>query len=242
MAVSRSTRPTEIASLRPGVSASFSEAAFLRAIEEQFDVLAARPVYEAFKRGVDFAVACVALAILMPLFAFVALLIKLESAGPVFYRQERLGRGSRPFFMFKFRSMYTCDVEIPPELLRLNESTGPLFKMRDDPRVTKIGRFIRRTSVDELPQLINVLLGQMSLVGPRPPLPRELAGFDRVQRLRLRVLPGITGPWQVSGRSSLPFEEMVRLDLEYIEERSLLLDLRLLLRTVPTVLFGDGAY
>jgi lipopolysaccharide/colanic/teichoic acid biosynthesis glycosyltransferase len=228
--------------LEAGVTSGLLESSAFGHLAEQSDVLATRHVYEAAKRGFDFVLALIGLVLLTPLFAAVALLIKLESEGPVFYMQERLGKGAKPFLMFKFRSMYTCDVEIPPELLKLNESTGPLFKMRNDPRVTKIGRFIRRTSIDELPQLINVLLGQMSLVGPRPPLPRELVGFDRVQRLRLRVVPGVTGPWQVSGRSALPFEEMVRLDLEYIESRSLLLDLKLLLRTVPTVLFGDGAY
>ncbi len=242
MAVSRRSRPTAIVPLEGSVTSGLLESSAFGHLAEQSDVLATRHVYEAAKRVFDFALALIGLGLLTPLFAVVALLIKLESEGPVFYRQERLGKGAKPFFMFKFRSMYTCDVEIPPELLKLNESTGPLFKMRNDPRVTRTGRFIRRTSIDELPQLINVLLGQMSLVGPRPPLPRELAGFDRVQRLRLRVVPGVTGPWQVSGRSSLPFEEMVRLDLEYIDERSLLLDLKLLLRTVPTVLFGDGAY
>ncbi len=201
-----------------------------------------RRLYNASKRAMDIAVSLLALIVLSPLFAATALLIQLTSSGGVFYRQERMGKGSRPFQMLKFRSMYDRDVDVPPELLLRNESTGPLFKIKNDPRVTPIGRFIRKMSIDELPQLINVLKGEMSLVGPRPPLPRELAGYEVAQLLRLRVTPGITGPWQVGGRSKLTFEDMVRLDLQYIEDRSLLLDIKLLALTVPTVLLGDGAY
>jgi lipopolysaccharide/colanic/teichoic acid biosynthesis glycosyltransferase len=201
-----------------------------------------RPFYNASKRAMDIVVSLAALIALLPLFAVTAILIRLTSAGSVFYRQERMGKGSRPFQMLKFRSMYERNVDIPPELMLRNESTGPLFKIKNDPRVTPIGRFIRKTSIDELPQLINVLRGEMSLVGPRPPMPRELAGFEVAQLLRLRVTPGITGPWQVGGRSKLTFDDMVRLDLQYIEDRSLLLDIKLLALTVPTVLLGDGAY
>jgi lipopolysaccharide/colanic/teichoic acid biosynthesis glycosyltransferase len=201
-----------------------------------------RPVYEFTKRAVDILLSFVALTALTPVFLAVALAIKLDSRGPVFYRQTRMGKDAKPFTMLKFRSMFHRPIDLPPELLAHNESNGPLFKMRNDPRVTRVGRLIRRASIDELPQLINVLWGHMSLVGPRPPLPREFEGFETVQRLRLRVVPGVTGPWQVSGRSNLPFEEMVRLDLGYIERRSLLLDLKLLLLTVPTVLLGRGAY
>jgi lipopolysaccharide/colanic/teichoic acid biosynthesis glycosyltransferase len=143
--------------------------------------------------------------------------------------------------MLKFRSMLqNCD--LPAELIARNETTGPLFKMRDDPRITRVGRWLRRTSLDEVPQLLNILAGSMSLVGPRPPLPRELAGYGEVQRQRLRVLPGLTGLWQVSGRSNLPFEEMVQLDLRYIERRSLLFDVMIILKTVPCVLLAKGAY
>jgi lipopolysaccharide/colanic/teichoic acid biosynthesis glycosyltransferase len=166
----------------------------------------------------------------------------LESRGPVFFKQERLGKATRRFTMIKFRSMYIDGEERIKDLVALNEATGPLFKMRRDPRITRVGRILRRTSLDELPQLFNVLLGTMSIVGPRPPLPRELAGFDEIQRARLRVLPGLTGLWQVSGRSDLPFEEMVRLDMEYIEKRSLVLDLRIIAMTVPSVVLGVGAY
>ncbi len=201
-----------------------------------------RPMYDASKRAIDIVLAFGAVIALAPLLLVFAVLIKLDSPGPVFFRQERLGRWARPFTMLKFRSMYCREVDVAPELLAMNESSGPLFKLRHDPRVTRTGRFIRKTSIDELPQLLNVLMGQMSLVGPRPPMARELAGYSEVQRLRLRVMPGITGPWQVNGRSSLPFEEMVRLDLRYIEQRSLLNDAVLLLKTVPTVLLRRGAY
>jgi lipopolysaccharide/colanic/teichoic acid biosynthesis glycosyltransferase len=202
----------------------------------------ARPLYSLTKRVLDIVVSLAALIALLPLFIVTAILIRLDSRGSVFYRQERMGKDARPFHMLKFRSMYERDVDIPSELLARNESTGPLFKIKDDPRVTRVGRLIRKTSIDELPQLINVLLGQMTLVGPRPPLPRELAGYEVAQLLRLRVTPGVTGPWQVGGRSKLSFDDMVRLDLQYIEDRSLLLDLKLLVLTVPTVLLGDGAY
>jgi lipopolysaccharide/colanic/teichoic acid biosynthesis glycosyltransferase len=201
-----------------------------------------RRLYHIAKRAMDVVVSLMALVVLLPLFAVTALLIRLDSKGGVFYRQERLGKDAKPFYMMKFRSMYQRDIDIPPELLLRNESTGPLFKIKNDPRVTRVGRVIRKTSIDELPQLINVLKGEMSLVGPRPPMQREMAGYEVAQLLRLRVTPGVTGPWQVGGRSKLTFDEMVRLDLEYIEDRSLLLDCKLLALTGPTVLKGDGAY
>ena len=201
-----------------------------------------RRLYHLCKRAMDIIVSLAALIVLLPVFAITALLIRLDSKGGVFYRQERLGKDAKPFFILKFRSMHQRDIDIPPELLLRNESTGPLFKIKNDPRVTRIGRIIRKTSIDEMPQLINVLKGEMTLVGPRPPMPRELAGYEVAQLLRLRVTPGVTGPWQVSGRSKLTFDDMVRLDLQYIEDRSLLLDCKLLALTVPTVLKGDGAY
>ncbi len=172
----------------------------------------------------------------------IAALIKLDSRGPIFYKQERLGKDLQPFPMIKFRTMRVNSDVIPVDLLKSNESTGPLFKMRDDPRITRVGRLLRRASLDELPQLFNVLLGQMSIVGPRPPLERELAGFEQIQRARLQVTPGLTGLWQVSGRSNLPFEDMVRLDLAYIKNRSLLFDLKLIVMTIPCVVTGRGAY
>ena len=212
------------------------------ALAPEMWVLEPRTLYSFSKRALDIVIALAALMALLPLFLVTAVLIRLDSSGGVFYRQERMGKDAKPFRMLKFRSMYDRNVDVPPELMLRNESTGPLFKIKDDPRVTRAGRFIRKTSIDELPQLINVLRGEMSLVGPRPPLPRELAGYEVAQLLRLRVTPGVTGPWQVSGRSKLTFDDMVRLDLQYIEDRSLLLDLKLLVLTVPTVLMGTGAY
>jgi exopolysaccharide biosynthesis polyprenyl glycosylphosphotransferase len=183
-------------------------------------------------------------AALIVLFAPVMLLIALavRMGGPVLYVQRRGGLYGHPFSMLKFRTMRVGADQERAALDGRNEMDGPVFKMRDDPRVTRLGRILRRTSLDELPQLFNVLAGSMSIVGPRPPLPRELNGFDNIQRARLRVLPGLTGLWQVSGRSDLPFDEMVRLDLEYIEKRSLVLDLRIMTMTVPSVLLGVGAY
>jgi exopolysaccharide biosynthesis polyprenyl glycosylphosphotransferase len=201
-----------------------------------------KPLYSLVKRVIDIAIAAAALIATLPLFIMVAILIRLDSPGSVLFRQERMGKKLQPFSMLKFRSMYSDKTELPPELLRQNETNGPLFKMRRDPRVTPVGRWLRRTSLDELPQLINILRGEMSIVGPRPPLPRELAGFDTVQRLRLRVTPGLTGLWQVSGRSELKFEEMVQLDMSYIANRSLWLDLKIMLKTVPSVLFAKGAF
>jgi exopolysaccharide biosynthesis polyprenyl glycosylphosphotransferase len=201
-----------------------------------------RRVYDLAKRALDFAIALLSVIVLSPVLLLIAIAIKLDSKGPVFFKQERLGKGTRRFTMVKFRSMYVDGDERIGELAALNEATGPLFKMRSDPRITRAGRILRRTSLDELPQLFNVLAGTMSIVGPRPPLPRELTGFDDIQRARLRVLPGLTGLWQVSGRSNLPFEEMVRLDLEYIENRSIVMDLRIIAMTVPSVVLGVGAY
>jgi exopolysaccharide biosynthesis polyprenyl glycosylphosphotransferase len=194
------------------------------------------------KRLIDISVSMTALLLLAPLFAIVALAIKLDSPGPVFFRQCRLGKGSVPFACYKFRSMYQ-DAEAQLEKLReLNEADGPIFKMRDDPRLTRIGRLLRRTSIDELPQLWNVLINDMSLVGPRPPLPVEVEQYEDWHRRRLEVVPGLTGLWQVSGRSSLSFEEMVMLDIYYIENWSLGLDLQIMLRTVPAVIATAGAY
>mgnify|MGYP003177825916 FL=1 len=178
--------------------------------------------------------------------ALLCLAIRLESPGNPIYSQIRMGRLDKdgtlhPFRMYKFRSMYADADERLEDLLDQNEVEGAMFKMRDDPRVTPIGRFIRKHSIDEFPQFVNVLLGQMSLVGPRPPLPREIPEYSERDFRRLTVKPGLTGPWQVSGRSDLSFSEMVDLDLDYIERRGLLYDLRLIARTVRVVLTGEGA-
>jgi len=174
--------------------------------------------------------------------ALLAIAIKLDSPGPVLYRQRRVGKDGVAFDMLKFRSM-CADAEGQLALLSdRNEASGPLFKIRRDPRVTRVGRILRRGSLDELPQLFNVLRREMSLVGPRPPLPGEVAKYEDWQLARLRALPGMTGLWQVSGRSEVPFNDMVRLDLHYVRNWSLGLDLEIILRTIPAVIANRGAY
>jgi lipopolysaccharide/colanic/teichoic acid biosynthesis glycosyltransferase len=172
----------------------------------------------------------------------VAVAIKTESNGPVFFSQMRVGKNGKTFRMYKFRSMCANAEERLKDLRHLNEKDGPIFKMANDPRITKIGRFIRRTSIDELPQLLNVIKGDMSIVGPRPPLQREVEQYAPHQLQRLAVKPGLTCYWQISGRSNLSFEEWVKLDLKYIEESSLTTDFKIVLKTFPVVLLGWGAY
>lgn len=186
--------------------------------------------------------ALVLLIVALPMLVL-AVLIKLDSPGPVLYRQVRIGRGGRGFDMYKFRSMFDGAEEHHEALaISVGQNKSPIFKLRQDPRVTRLGKVIRRTSLDELPQLFNVLRGDMSLVGPRPALPRELESYKPWQRARLEAVPGMTGLWQVSGRSELSFQEMSRLDLEYIEQWSLWLDCWALLRTIPAVVTGRGAF
>jgi lipopolysaccharide/colanic/teichoic acid biosynthesis glycosyltransferase len=195
------------------------------------------------KRAMDVMIAGLSLLFLSPLFALLALLIKIDSRGPVFYKSKRLGRNGRPFTFYKFRSMYVGAHEDRHKVEHLNEKTdGPVFKISSDPRTTRIGRFIRQTSLDELPQLANVLTGQMTLVGPRPPLPEEVAQYQSWHRRRLEVKPGITCLWQISGRSRLGFNEWMRLDLEYIKRQSFATDVKILLRTLPAVVSREGAY
>jgi exopolysaccharide biosynthesis polyprenyl glycosylphosphotransferase len=194
------------------------------------------------KRVLDVTLAGLGLVLLAPLWALIALAIKLDSPGPVLFRQERVGRGETRFQCLKFRSMHQDAERVVHQLLAQNEATGPLFKMRNDPRLTRVGRVLRRWSLDELPQLVNVLRGEMSLVGPRPPLPREVEQYEPWHRRRLEVAPGLTGLWQVSGRSELGFDEMVQFDIYYIENWSLGLDVRILLRTIPAVFRGRGAF
>ncbi len=205
-----------------------------------------KPSYHGAKRSgkriFDLAFASAALVVLAPVFAVVALLIKLEDRGPVFYRAERIGLDGEPFGMVKFRSMVTDADRLVDTLLAQNEGAGPLFKMKDDPRVTRVGKVMRRFSIDELPQFLNVIRGEMSVVGPRPPLRREVEAYDgRVQR-RLLVRPGVTGLWQVSGRSDLSWDESVRLDLSYVENWSMVSDVLIIGKTVKAVLASDGAY
>lgn len=199
--------------------------------------------YISMKRMIDIVAAIIGLIILFPLFVFIAFCIKIEDPkGPVFFSQPRVGKGEKTFKIYKFRSMVTDAEEKLKDLITLNEVSGAMFKMKEDPRVTKIGKFIRKTSIDELPQLWNVLIGDMSLVGPRPPLIRELAQYTNYDKQRLLITPGCTGLWQVSGRSSLTFQDMVRLDLEYIIKRSLWLDIKIILKTVLLLVGSKNAY
>lgn len=195
------------------------------------------------KRALDLAVSLSALLLGSPIFLLTALLIKIEDRGPIFFQQQRVGYRGRLFGMWKFRSMVTNAEEIRRQLEAQNEMQGGvLFKMKHDPRITRIGRFIRKYSIDELPQFWNVFVGDMSVVGPRPSLPREVAEYQPEERQRLLAKPGITCVWQVSGRSDIDFQGQVRLDLEYIRSSSLWTDLSLLARTVPAVVLGKGAY
>jgi exopolysaccharide biosynthesis polyprenyl glycosylphosphotransferase len=194
------------------------------------------------KRAMDVSIALLGLILLFPFFLVLALLIRMDSPGPVLYRQIRVGKGERLFTCFKFRSMQQDADEQLEELKERDEADGVFFKMRNDPRITGVGRFLRRTSVDELPQLLNVLMGHMSVVGPRPAPPSEVQRYQPWHRRRLEVSPGITGMWQVSGRSELSFDEMVLLDLYYIENWSPLLDVQIMLRTLPKVVIGEGAF
>jgi exopolysaccharide biosynthesis polyprenyl glycosylphosphotransferase len=196
----------------------------------------------AAKRVFDVVASGLAVALLSPVLLATAIAIRLESPGPVFFRQRRVGRNGRPFTMYKFRSMHVDAEQRLASLLARNEATGPVFKMRNDPRITRVGRLIRRTSIDELPQFFNVLTGEMSVVGPRPPLPAEVRQYQRWQRRRLSVKPGITCTWQVSGRSDISFDEWMRLDLQYIDTWSLWGDLRICLKTIPAVLTARGAH
>ncbi len=194
------------------------------------------------KRAIDIVASGLGLVVLSPLLGLVALAIKLDSPGPVLFRQVRVGKGGKHFVLYKFRSMREGAEQEQEKLAELNEATGPLFKIRDDPRLTRVGKIIRRMSIDELPQLYNVLRGEMSLVGPRPPVPKEVEAYLEWHKKRLEISPGLTGLWQVSGRSDLTFDEMVLLDIYYIENWSPALDTIITLRTIPRVLFGDGAY
>lgn len=199
------------------------------------------PASLAVKRALDVALAGVGLVLASPLLAAAALAIKITSPGPVLFRQMRCTLNGRPFVMPKLRTMAVDAERHRHHLEARNEMDGPVFKMRDDPRVTPVGRFLRRYSLDELPQLWSVLKGDMSLVGPRPPVPTEVASYETFERRRLSMRPGLTCLWQVSGRNEIGFDDWVRLDLQYIDTWSLATDLRILLRTVPAVLSGQGA-
>ena len=196
----------------------------------------------ALRRLSDILVSSLALLLMLPFLALLALVIRLDSPGPVLFTQRRVGKDGEEFAFFKFRSMHADAEKRLDTVLSTNERTGPVFKMRHDPRITRIGHWLRHSSLDEVPQLLNILRGEMSLVGPRPALPREVALYTPIQRHRLCVTPGLTGLWQVSGRADLSFDESIELDLEYIARCSFALNCVILLRTVPAVLTGRGAY
>lgn len=196
-----------------------------------------------FKRVLDVIGAAVGLILLAPLFLVVALAIVIEDGWPVFFAQTRVGQYGRQFAFYKFRSMVKNAEKLKDTLVKQNESgDGVTFKMKRDPRITRVGRFIRRFSIDEMPQFLNVLLGDLALVGPRPPVPREVAEYTLEERKRLHAKPGLTCLWQIQGRSEIPFKQQVRLDLQYIHSQTLWKDIVILLKTVPAVLLGRGAY
>ncbi len=192
------------------------------------------------KQVVDFIVSLSVIVLASPVFILLSLYIKLTSPGPVFFKQKRVGLRGRKFYAYKFRTMVVNAEELKQTLMAQNEVSGPVFKMKDDPRVTKAGKFLRKTSLDELPQFFNVLMGDMAIVGPRPPVPAEVKKYERWQLRRLSMKPGITCTWQVSGRNDIPFEEWMRMDLDYIDNWSLKLDFVIILKTIRTVLIADG--
>lgn len=206
-----------------------------------FVIVGMGPVQMAVKRLFDIVVSAAALAILSPLLILVAILIKLTSRGPVFFKQKRIGLYGREFYMLKFRSMVENAEALKASLMAMNEQEGPTFKIRRDPRVTPVGRVIRRFSIDELPQLINVFFGDMSVVGPRPTPPNEVSKYEPWQKRRHSVRPGITCVWQVSGRNDIQFEQWMYLDLRYIDHWSFKEDIKIILKTIPAVLSGKGA-
>ncbi|GEP20192.1 sugar transferase [Pediococcus argentinicus] len=205
--------------------------------------LSKRHVYRIIKRIFDFIASLMGLIILSPIFLIVALGIKIDDfSGPIFYSQERVGRNGHKFKMIKFRSMFKDADQKKDILIKSNEVEGAMFKIKDDPRITKFGKFIRKHSLDELPQLYNVLIGDMSLVGPRPPLAREVVKYSDFDKQRLLVQPGCTGLWQISGRSDLNFDEMVTLDLKYIKKSSIKYDLWIIMHTFIVFIKPNGAY
>jgi len=197
-----------------------------------------REVYEFLKRAVDIICSLIGLIVLMPILVVVAILIRIESKGSIIFAQDRVGKYGNVFKMYKFRSMVFNAEELKEKLAVDNERTGPMFKIKNDPRITNVGRFIRKTSIDELPQLVNILKGEMSIVGPRPSLPKEVKCFEEWMMERLSIKPGLTCYWQVAGRNDIEFTEWMKLDIKYIKERSILIDTKLILKTF-FVLFGD---
>lgn len=200
-----------------------------------------KPVYDAVKRILDVILSVFALIVLSPLFLATAIAVKTDG-GKVFYSQTRQGKNNRPFRLYKFRSMCPDAENMKADILKYNEMDGPVFKMKDDPRITRVGKLIRKYSIDELPQLLNIIKGDMSIVGPRPPLPDEVEKYTPYQMQRLLVIPGLTCFWQAYGRSTLSFDDWMDMDMRYIKRRSILLDIQLILKTIHAVIFTRGAY
>lgn len=213
----------------------------LEVVNMQLINIANQNRYEKIKRLFDICLSSAALVVLSPLLLVIAILIYLEDKGPVIYSQTRIGKDGRAFKLYKFRSMCVDADEKLKDLQELNERDGPVFKIKNDPRVTKVGKFIRKTCIDELPQLVNIIKGDMSIVGPRPPLPNEVEQYNSYQKQRLLVVPGLTCYWQIQKGEETTFDEWVELDLKYIKERSILLDFRLILLTFKVILSGKGA-
>ncbi len=201
-----------------------------------------KPVYNAVKRVFDVIGALVFILVFFWVYLIIAIAIKISDGGPVFYISNRVGKGGKEFRFYKFRSMHVNADDMFEDIKDLNETSGELFKMENDPRITKIGRFLRRTSLDEIPQMFNILKGNMSFVGPRPPLPREVENYDEAALRRLEVVGGLTCYWQISGRSTIDFDGMVKLDTRYIEERGIWTDIKIMFKTIPAVLTAKGAY
>ena len=199
-------------------------------------------VYKFVKRVFDIVASACALVLLSPLFLITAIAIVAEDGGPVFFTQMRAGKDMKPFKIYKFRSMYRNAEDLFQKMQEQNEQSGHAFKIKNDPRITKVGRFIRKTSIDELPQLINIIKGDMSVVGPRPILDFQMEACNEYEKQRLIVRPGLTCYWQVGGRAHIGWKEWVELDLQYIEDMSILTDLKLIFRTIPAVLDGEGSY
>jgi exopolysaccharide biosynthesis polyprenyl glycosylphosphotransferase len=248
--MARLTRAIRDSDVQVRMSSSVTDILSTRLMIQQvgnMTTLALRPVrlsgaQAAAKRTLDLGLSLGVLVLTLPVWLIIALMIKVDSRGPILYQQRRVGRHEKPFMMLKFRTMVNRADQLLDHLIEQNEASGPLFKLRADPRITRMGRWLRRWSLDELPQLVNVLKGEMSLVGPRPPLPDEVAQYDVWQLDRLSVPPGITGLWQVRGRSHLSFDDYVRLDLYYIENWSVAFDLYILAKTIPAVLSHKGAF
>ncbi len=200
-----------------------------------------KPVYEFVKRIFDILASCAALVVLSPIFLATAIAVKTDG-GKAFYTQDRAGKNNKTFKMYKFRSMCPDAEKLRDELMQYNEMDGPVFKMKNDPRITKVGKFIRKYSIDELPQLVNILKGDMSVVGPRPPLLGEVEQYDSYQMQRLLIKPGLTCFWQAYGRSELSFVDWMNMDMQYIKRRGVMLDIKLIVKTIFAVLFKRGAY